>query len=495
MREERESMSILPVSLLAEGRPCLVVGGGKVALRKIGHLLDAGASVTVVSATALAEIETMEAEGRLLLHRREFEASDVANAFLVFSATDDKPTNRLVLAASKEAGALCCSVDGNWVSGDFVTPASLRKDGLTVSVSTGGRSCRRSRLVKDNLAKHIRMVESADLIVMGTSHQYLSLEKREHFHLAGKRMDEVGRMLMHVWGIHEFVLLNTCNRVELLAVVSREAVIDNLLKRILAFFHLDSDQYYVKRGFDAFQHLAVMSAGLLSQTPGENHIVSQIKEALDYARESGWSAGMMDEWISSALHVSKRIRSEIRDLLHGFEIEDLCIKYIQSECASMRGKRALVIGTGTIGTGTVRQLADKGVVCEWCYHVNRPESPDMKNVSVHSLNDIRTLLPEVDMVICATSSSAYVIHKGHAPLVDQEKEVLIVDLSIPRNVEPGLNGLTENLKVADLDDLKHWYRREAADMSRIQEISNGIAEDHRNRYERIIESFQSGNQE
>lgn len=485
------AVKTLSMNLMVEGRPCMVVGGGKVATRKAASLIEAGGRVTVISPTCSDWIANMADNGTLELISREFSPADVKSSYLVFAATNDKLVNRSVLEASRDAGCLCCCVDGNWSSGDMVSPATFKSGDLTVAVSTGGTSCRRSRLVKDNLARHIEMVETTDLIVMGTSHEYMSVAEREGFHLVGENLQKMGHMITEVWGVHEFMLVNTCNRVEIVATVSGAEGIENLLERILGFDGIDPEKFYVYRGYDAFEHLAVLTAGLLSQTPGENHIVAQVKEAMEVAVNSGWAGGMLQQWTANALHISKHIRKEAGELLKNFEIEDLCMSYLASEVEDFGAKTAMVLGSGVEGKALIRLLTKHGNQCRWCYHVNRPEVPAnlRDNVTLCTLNDLRNVLSEVQVVICATASTGHVLHRGHAPFFDQESNVLVVDITMPRNVEPELDGISQNLNVVDLDDLKHWYRREKADMVRIMDLSKDIVREHKDLYDKIISSF------
>ncbi|MBM4163344.1 MAG: hydroxymethylbilane synthase [Lentisphaerae bacterium] len=161
-------LPILPVALLLAGRPCLVVGAGKVAARKAGHLIEAGARVTVVGEHASAAVCGLHASGAIRLEERAFAEQDMTGCALVFAATDDADANLRVLEACRRQGILCGCVDFHWREGDLISPAVLRTDDLTVAVSTGGRSCRRARLVRDRLARHLAGVDTADLLVIGT---------------------------------------------------------------------------------------------------------------------------------------------------------------------------------------------------------------------------------------------------------------------------------------------------------------------------------------
>lgn len=155
MRKKTQGRKILPVSLLVEDKPCLVVGGGPIAARKVGHLLDAGAAVTVVSPEVCPEIARLNKEGKLRHNPRVFAASDVKGQAVAFAVTDNGKVNRAVLKACRRERVLCAAADAHWAEGDFVSPAVIRRPRVIVAVSTGGESCSRSRVIKEELARYL----------------------------------------------------------------------------------------------------------------------------------------------------------------------------------------------------------------------------------------------------------------------------------------------------------------------------------------------------
>ena len=494
MRELNPS-GALPVNLLLADRSCLVVGAGRVAARKIGHLIYAGARVTVISPEICAGKIAGWIETQRITHlQRPFEPGDVRGFVLVFAATDNRYVNRQVLDDSRKHNVLCSCVDGNWAKSDFTTPAITRHGSVMLTVSTGGQSCRQAKLIKDNLAKHIAMVETADLVVVGTDHHHMDIEEREPFHLTGPRCERTGWMIMQLWGIHEFMILNTCNRVEVIAVASKETITNGILRHILGFDKLKEDKFYLKHGEEAYEHLCMVSSGMLSQTPGESHISAQMKAALTDAQQRGWAGSMMQEWVSSLLHVSKHIQTEVAPSLRKEEIEDLALKYLEAHSPDLASKTLMVLGAGMIGQGLVRDAVPKVGKIIWCYHINRPDVSNVwKNVELCTFNSIKDSLGEADIIVSATEAPGYVLHSGHAPFFDQEKKLILVDLGMPRNIEPALAGLSPELRIVDLDGLKHWYRRETAEMDEIFHRCHGIIGEHQEQYERIIKSFQGGN--
>ncbi len=489
MNDKLKQTQSMPVNLLLTGRPCLVVGGGKIARRKAGHLADAGARIRVVSPELCAEFAGLPVEHVA----RPFEAGDEDGMTLVFAATSDRHVNRQVLQACRAKNILCSCVDGNWAQSDFTTPAIARHGDLTLAVSSGGQSCRQSKLVKNSLAKHLQMVENAELVVVGTDHRHLSLEEREPFHLTGARLERTGFMIMQLWGVHEFVILNTCNRVEVIGVVSSETAHNGILRHIMGFPRLNESQFYIKHDAEAFEHLCLVTSGMLSQTPGETHVAAQLKQALTTARAAGWAGNMMQEWISSFLHVSKHIQTDVAPLFRQEEIEGLALKFLSAQRPDLSSKTMLVLGAGMIGQSLVRAAFPKLGKIIWCYHKNKPEQaePAPGKVELCTFNSIKDRLGEADIIISATEALGYVLHSGHEPFFDQEKQITLIDLGMPRNIDPALTSLSPDLSLVDLDGLKHWHAHEAGEVEQLLTKSRAIIGEHLEQYERISSSFQS----
>lgn len=139
-----------PVALDLTGRPCLVVGGGAIAQRKVAGLIQAGARVTVVSPSLAPPLLQLAAEAPLRWKPREYEAGDAAGFTLVMVATDDRAVNAAVAAECRERGVwVNCADDPERC--DFILPSVLRRGAVTVAVSTGGRSPTLARLLREEL--------------------------------------------------------------------------------------------------------------------------------------------------------------------------------------------------------------------------------------------------------------------------------------------------------------------------------------------------------
>lgn len=505
-RTPPKAENVFPASLLLEARPCLVVGGGRVADRKVRQLLDAGAAVTVVSPelapelAGLLQAQAGEKRGdtpRLRHLPREFREGDTTGFFLVFAATDDLEANRRVRADCRAHGALCGCVDFGWREGDFISPAVARSHGLTVAVSTGGRSCRRARMLKESLGRHLSAMGNVGLLVLGTSHGQLPVARREELSRSLGGAAGTARLLRQIWGVHEFLLLETCNRVELLAVADQGADVVELLCRVLGFDRLAPSDYYVKQGDDAFRHTAFLAAGLLSQVLGEGHVAGQLKDALETARREGASGAALEEWVATALRMSKEIRRGLADGAAAAprEVEDEAADFIAATVTGIR--RPAVVGSGVTGTGVLRRLlADHpAAAADWYWFHHRPELPPWAagRVRLWPVADLAAGLAAADVVVCAAGGGETVLRTAHAPAL-AGRNVFVLDLAMPRNVDPDLAATAAGLRVVDLDGLKAWRRTQPAPAEAALAAAAAIVETNREWYDQLLLHIQGWNE-
>jgi siroheme synthase-like protein len=132
-------MTLLPIFLRLDRRPCLVVGAGTVALAKIESLLGAGAAITVVAPAATGPVRELALQGALTWHERLFEPGDLARAFLVIAATNDSAVNHEVYEEALRRNVLCNAVDDP-PNCDFYFGSVVSRGDLQIAISTAGES-------------------------------------------------------------------------------------------------------------------------------------------------------------------------------------------------------------------------------------------------------------------------------------------------------------------------------------------------------------------
>ena len=153
-----------PVNLKIENKKCVVVGGGKVAERKIKLLLEKGALVTVISPKITLLIEKLWRETKISYLAVTYTSSPLKDAFLVIAASNDRTVNSRVAKDANQLGILVNVVDSPAES-SFILPAILSRGDLTIAVSTAGKSPALARKIKEDLAL-IYCEEYGDLIEM-----------------------------------------------------------------------------------------------------------------------------------------------------------------------------------------------------------------------------------------------------------------------------------------------------------------------------------------
>ena len=145
-------MSFYPICLDLEARHCVVVGGGRVAERKVLGLLSCSAQVSVISPLLTEELQHQHARGTLQWIDREYQQGDLAGAFLVIAATDDEETQKQVYEEA-DANNLLLNVADVPHRCNFILPATARRGDLAISVSTAGKSPALARKIRMELEK------------------------------------------------------------------------------------------------------------------------------------------------------------------------------------------------------------------------------------------------------------------------------------------------------------------------------------------------------
>ncbi len=141
---------LYPMFLEVTGARCVVVGAGPVAQRKAQALLSAGAIVTVIAPEATGRVESLATEGKLQWIGEPYQPAHVDGARLVFAAPDDAETNARIAADARARGALVNVADSP-EAGDFAVPATVRRGGICIAVSTGGASPALAKKLREDI--------------------------------------------------------------------------------------------------------------------------------------------------------------------------------------------------------------------------------------------------------------------------------------------------------------------------------------------------------
>jgi precorrin-2 dehydrogenase / sirohydrochlorin ferrochelatase len=158
--------ALYPAYIKLEHQPCLVVGGGRVAERKVERLLQSDADVTVVSPNLTPELENWATQKRITWIRRAFRSGDAEEAFLTIAATDDESINRIVESEVRAMKRLVNVVDVPDQC-NFYVPSIVERGDLMIAISTNGKSPALARFLKDKLYKWLPDEIDRDLQQLG----------------------------------------------------------------------------------------------------------------------------------------------------------------------------------------------------------------------------------------------------------------------------------------------------------------------------------------
>lgn len=147
-------MGYYPIFIEMQGRAVLLVGGGHVALEKIGKLVDAGARVTVIAPTLIDEVSALATRGRVDWRPRPFAPGDTTGFDMVMVATDDGAVNQAVANEARAAGIWVNTAD-DLANCDFILPSLATRGTIAIAVSTGGTSPALARWLRGRMEEFL----------------------------------------------------------------------------------------------------------------------------------------------------------------------------------------------------------------------------------------------------------------------------------------------------------------------------------------------------
>lgn len=289
---------------------------------------------------------------------------------------------------------------------------------------------------------------------IGISFKQASLEVREKITFTDhKKIDFMRRA--EQFGVEQCMILSTCNRSEIYYFYAEDHQDRAMIKLLSDFFpEVKVTQYAIhKIGISALNYLFRVTAGLESQVLGEDQILGQVKEALDLSRTMGYAKKELDRVVSNSIACAKKIKTEIKISEIPLSVSYIGILYLYQQCG-IKGKRALVIGSGKMAALALRYLYDYEVgevyLCSRMVEHARRLQEEFPKIRVMDYEDRYLILNNCDMVISATSSPHIVLKADGQKF---NKDIVMLDLATPRDIDSSFREI-ENCSLFDLDHLQ-----------------------------------------
>jgi glutamyl-tRNA reductase len=322
------------------------------------------------------------------------------------------------------------------------------------------------------------------VIVVGLNHRTAPLELLERVTVPAAGLPKALADLRSRADLDEALILSTCMRTEVYATADRfhpavQAVRNFICERSFLAPEDVADHLTVLYDDAAIGHLFSVASGLDSAVLGESEVLSQVRGAWDAARAEGTAGAVLSGVFRHAVEVGKRVRSETAIARGTTSISQAAVALAADRLGGLAGRRVLVLGAGDMGEGMTVALAGAGVADVVVANRTPTRASSLADRVGGRAIDVASLpeaLASVDVLLTSTGATAPLLTVEElAPVLPGRggRPLLIVDIAVPRDVEPGVRAL-EGVTVLDLDDLRAFTRtgleERRREVSRVQAI-------------------------
>ena len=318
----------------------------------------------------------------------------------------------------------------------------------------------------------------AKFSVFGISHNELPASDREGFSLSPIHQSELISCLKSSF-CENIMVLSTCNRTE---VYLKTNSFQSAKKQYLELIDGDEQSFnsscYNKHGLDAVKHLFEVSAGLHSQIIGDFEIIGQVRKAFRISKYLECSGSFLERLLNSATQMSKRIKNQT-DFSSGVtSTAYAAVRHVRNSYCDIEDLKVTIYGLGKIGRNVCENLV-RHIPVGNVRILNRSVEKAMLLAEKYQIDVYGedTLIPSIEMsnvLIVATGASAPTVLPQMIP---NDRELLIIDLSIPRNVHPEIDTLS-NVTVLGVDEISKQNDETLNQrMSEIDKVNDILSED------------------
>jgi glutamyl-tRNA reductase len=294
---------------------------------------------------------------------------------------------------------------------------------------------------------------------LGLNHQSAPIELREQVAFLPNQTKAALRDLVDQKAVNEAVILSTCNRVELYTETQNQDQFTNWLIKTFHFNPFQTSNWYVYHDHQAVKHILRVASGLDSMVLGESQIFKQLKTAYHLACEAGSIGRSMQYLFQKVFAVTKEVRTETAIGASPISIGYVAVNLAKRIFSDLSKRSVLLIGAGEVIETTALHLYSQGVrrIIVANRSIEKAEHLARRFYGHWiKLSDVPVYLKEADIVMTATQSELPILGKGaveQAIKARKHKPIFMVDLAVPRDIEPEVNQL-EDIYLYNIDDLK-----------------------------------------
>jgi glutamyl-tRNA reductase len=302
------------------------------------------------------------------------------------------------------------------------------------------------------------------LVLVGTNHNHAPIQIRERLSIQPQDLPARLKSLANGGvGVNEVVALSTCNRTEVYAVAARGADIQEyLLGAMSSWSHVPvedlKERTYAMYDEEAVSHLITVASGLDSLVVGEEQIQGQVRDAAKVAKQAETAGRFLTELFQHAVRFSTKVRHECGFELKGASVSSAAVSLLRKTSATQPIHSILLIGAGKMITLAAGDLSTPRQAQVWVANRTTQRAEELAKRfggKPIAFNKIPEILEKADAVLSCTSSPTYIITwelLDRAMAKRPEKPLILIDASVPRNIDPAVSVLS-NVQLFNLDDL------------------------------------------
>ena len=308
------------------------------------------------------------------------------------------------------------------------------------------------------------MLNLENIIVIGVSHENLSLLERENF--MRTRPKYIIEKLYAGKKIDAYINLSTCLRTEFY--IELNSNID--AEEIKNLFSVDM---IIKKGIEAIEYLFKVSCGFYSVIKGEDQILAQVKSAYSEALENEHSSKFLNIIFNKAVELGKKFRTKSMIAHNALSLEAISLKFIKSKFPNIEDKNIFILGIGELAQDILTLLTKEQLkniyIANRTYHKAEQIKKKFDIVNIIDYKEKYDEMIKADVIISATSAPHIVIeYDKFVPKMKENKDYLFIDLAVPRDVDERLANF-KNIKIYNLDDIWEVYHQNSMNRDKLLE--------------------------
>ena len=332
--------------------------------------------------------------------------------------------------------------------------------------------------------------------LIGVNHKTAPVEVRERLAIPESHLPEALRCFTQHPGVQEGLILSTCNRVEMLARTQNGGA--DLRGFLGDFFKMDHSvmdpHLYEYREKDAVRHVFRVTSSLDSMVVGEAQILGQVKEAYATARAVGAVNSQLDQLLTRAFAVAKRVRTETAVGSSAVSVASVAVELAKKIFGSLNGKHVYLVGAGKMTELAARHLLAHGAAS--IFVANRTYDRAIRlaqkfDGQAIEFNRLYETCDRADIVITSTGAPHAIFRREHGELFlsrRKNRPMFFIDIAVPRDVDPEMNKL-DGIFVYDIDDLQQAVASHVADRKKEAEKADDIINTEVERFQARIQTL------